>query len=177
MIVNTIEVGKGSFHGALAPRIEIKHEKPEHKLIMFLRAKGQSQVEVSELTGYSLASISLLESQPWYQTQLAEEIHSAGREILESTLETYALPALQKLNKLAHGAKSETVQAGACVNILDRFLGKPLQKTENKNENKTTTDMVEDDREMLAKLRAEQERLEVLRRSLQNQSQSVGLNN
>lgn len=117
-------------HGAKPPNLVIAKEKPEHRLILLLKAKGMSNREIAQETGYTDAWLSQLTRQPWFQTRLCELLGRAQDEIVDGIARVEAANSMFKLVHLRDHAKSEPVQADCAKEILNRFQGKPTTRVE-----------------------------------------------
>lgn len=113
---------------AKEPNLAILHEKPEHRVILWMKARGTSNTEIAKQTGYTDAWISQLVRQPWFQDKLLREIEDAGRDEISTLLEGAAADSVIKLIEIRDTSKNVGVSRQACVDLLDRFLGKPVQQ-------------------------------------------------
>lgn len=113
----------------LDPNLAILHEKPEHRQILWMKARGHSNRECAQATGYTDAWISQLTRQPWFRSLLLKEMNDAGRDEVETLLEGAAADSVLKLIELRDKAPP-TVARQSAVDLLDRFLGKPTQRVE-----------------------------------------------
>lgn len=110
------------------PHYAIKHQKPEHRIVILLKAGGSTNKEIAGLTGLSPVSISNILRQPWARQQLADEINSAGRNEVVQTFKAAALDvaeAMVEIVKNPESRSSDKISAGHL--ILDRLFGKPTQ--------------------------------------------------
>lgn len=115
------------------PNLAIVHEKPEHRIIIYLKTQGRTNREIAAQMGYTEAWISQITRQPWFQVRLLEALDERPDHI-EEFLKAQLEPTILRLVHLRDNAESESVQLGATINLLDRFLGKPIQRTEAKLE-------------------------------------------
>src|SRR2546430_16148555 len=60
------------------PNFAILSEKPEHRLVVFLKAEGLSNTEIAARTGYQLAGVGQAPRQPWARERLVQEMSHAG---------------------------------------------------------------------------------------------------
>jgi transcriptional regulator with XRE-family HTH domain len=125
------------------PNLAIIHEKPEHRVILYMKAEGYTNSEVADRLGMSVAWISQVTRQPWFQLRLMEELKRAGRGGLMDFLKVQAESSLYTLVDLRDRAESEQVRATCAINLLDRFLGKPVQRSEVRMEVKKTAEEVQ----------------------------------
>ena len=122
-----------SFAGDKDPNLAILTEKPEHRVIMFLRAQGKSAQEVAKVTGFSYQWILQVCRQPWFKKRLIETIREAGQDEVELFVKGEILPSLMTLAEIRDDPESkDSTRVAACNSILDRGLGKSVQhiKTE-----------------------------------------------
>lgn len=121
--------GKG-LHGQRPPNFAIVHQKPEHYVIVFLKAKGHNNREIAAKTGYTEPWVSQIVRQPWFIVELRKELKEAGQTAIMGVLEATCEDSIAKLVTLRDCAKSEAVQLAATINLIDRFLGKPVQQAD-----------------------------------------------
>lgn len=125
--------GADNFHNAKPPSLEIIEEKPEHRLMVFLKAQGLTNGELAERMNYSHAQVSQITRQPWWRARFAEECKIAGRDAIEAFLKGEALPSLEALVEIRDNPEEKgSARVAAANSILDRAFGKPTQhiKTE-----------------------------------------------
>lgn len=118
--------------------LAIIHEKPEHRLIVYLKASGKSNKEIAEATGYSYNHVCQIVRQPWFREAFVRLAHEQGTDAVSTFLQGEVLESLQTLKEIRDDPEEKGSTRVAATNaILDRALGKPTQfvKTENKNTN------------------------------------------
>lgn len=123
--------GLARFAGTRAPIYEVVTEKPWHRSAAFMFARGATSQEVALNLEVAPSTVSNLLRQPWFQdrvTQLMAEY--GGRDVIE-LFKAEAFNSLVTLVELRDTAKSETVRKSSATEILDRALGKPLQRVES----------------------------------------------
>lgn len=118
--------------GNRAAYVVIKHEKPQHRLMLWLRLQGHNVKETAALTGYTPQTVSNVCNQPWFIKAFCELSKELGKDAVQTMLEGEVIPSIQKLVKLRDTAESEAVAKAAADSILDRFLGKAVAKSEVK---------------------------------------------
>ena len=152
--------GEGTkFFNAREPNLAILHEKPEHRLLLWMKAQGASNREIHVQSGYTEAWLSQLFRQPWAQSRLVEIMTEAGKDIVNDLLKSAAPDSVLKLISLRDDvATPKAVIHNACVSLLDRYLGKPKQQVEVHSDNKTSLEVTELDSE-IARLQVEENRL------------------
>jgi hypothetical protein len=148
------------FFNSREPNLAIMHEKPEHRVLLMLKAQGLSNREIAKQTGYTEPWMSQLFRQPWAQRALSEFITNAGLDEVTQLLKGAAADSVRKLidirdNPLAPVA----VVRATCVDLLDRFMGKPAQHVHvEQSPIMTTNDVAEIDKK-IEELNAETHRL------------------
>ena len=110
-----------------------KKEKPEHRLMLWLRLQGHNVKETAALCGYTPQSVSQVSKQPWFREAFCRLSQEMGKDAVQTFLEGEVLPALQRTVDLAANADSEAVRLAANREVLDRFLGKSTVKVETKH--------------------------------------------
>lgn len=138
----------------------ILSEKPEHRLIILLKAQGHSNVEIARLTGYTNPWVGQILRQPWARERLLAELNSVGRDSIASLLESAAADSVFKIIDIRDTAEDSGVQLRASQDLLDRFLGKATQKVESKSEVKHISGDVDKMDDELIRLEAEINRLQ-----------------
>ena len=121
------------FFNAKDPNLRIQSERPQHRLILFLKARGHNNREIAQAVGMSESWISQVLRQPWARERLAAELNAAGRDELSNLIETAAKDSLYKLVELRDDEETpKAVAANVSTYLVDRFLGKPKQSIEQK---------------------------------------------
>ena len=118
--------------GATKGYTKYKHEKPEHRLMLWYRLQGYNVKETAQLTGYTPQTISNISKQPWFQSAFIELAAAQGKDAITSFLEGEVMPALERVVSLAQNGDSDNVRLAANRELLDRFLGKSTVKIESK---------------------------------------------
>jgi len=133
----------------------IKHEKPEHRLMLWLRLQGHNAKEIAAITGYTPEHVRTVCKQSWFREAFCRFSTAVGSDAVQTLLESHATQAVENLITLADSAVSENVRLAANDKILDRLRGKPTVKVETRTAaslDVTVTDV--------AKLLEEQSRLQ-----------------
>ncbi len=131
------------------PNLGILSESPLHRQVIYLRAQGMRQCEIARRMGFTDAWVSQILRQPWARVRLLEELKLAGREGVQGILQSEAEEAVFRVIELSRTAEDESVKLRANDSILDRFLGKAIQKVESKIESHVTVeDVSQIDREL-----------------------------
>lgn len=155
-ITEVYETRVEGLNGCPPPPLELKKENNAHRIMLYLAAGGNNVTEIAGITGYTPQHVSTIVRQDWFQTQLTRLIEESGKPVIDQLLQNEAKNCLTSLLALRDGPTTPpSVKAAVSINILDRVLGKAVQKTEsiNHNFNRTSTMSMEE-------LEREQERLE-----------------
>jgi hypothetical protein len=148
-----------ALHGPKVPNLAIDHEKAEHRLILMYKLRGDSNREIAQKTGYSESWISQVTRQPWFQQRLVNSLEEVEGEILDEIVKVEAKNSVFKLVQLRDTAKSEQVQLGSAIELLNRHLGKPVQRTETTANVFHVSAKLGDIDKQLAEVEAEEQRL------------------
>lgn len=146
--------------GQSIPQVDMV-ETPTHRLIIYYRAAGMNQTKIAEQLGLSKVTVGNVLKQPWAKQRLVKELVDAGKDVLSELIRGEAVDCIHTLVEIRDNANSPaSARLGAANQLLDRFLGKPVVKTENTNKNLSGSlnDVDAIDRD-LARLRGEQELL------------------
>lgn len=118
----------------------IVHEKPEHRIVLWLKAQGYSHKEVEKATGFSYSHICTIAAQPWFRERVGQIINELGRDAVKAKLQGEVLPSIELLTSVRDNEKARHAdRIAASRELLDRFLGKPTVKVESENRNTHTT--------------------------------------
>lgn len=139
------------FHGALDADVELMTEKPVHRAMMFMFARGDTDREVAEATGFTTATVSRVRRQPWMQVQIQAEIRKNGEGDVKQLLASMGPDCLKGIYELAQDPLAkEEVKLRARQDIVDRWIGKACQPT--KDETKSNLEEMSDEQlEKIAK--------------------------
>lgn len=111
-------------HNGRKALYEIKSERPEHRAIIMMAARGMGNKEIAGALGYSAQHVMYVKKQPWAVKQILEEIESAGREPVMALLHGAAEEAATRLISIAENAENDETRRKANNDILDRVFGK-----------------------------------------------------
>lgn len=127
--------GNGFFNGK-DPNLAILHEKPEHRLMVMMKMRGASNNEIAQASGFTVPWVSQVLRQPWARQFMASEMTKAGSNAVEKLLEGAAEDSVLTLIELRDDTNvAAAVRRQSSVDLLDRFMGKPMQKVEATNVN------------------------------------------
>lgn len=130
------------FHNARDPQRTIKHERPEHRMILFMKAQLMSNKEIARELDLTETTVSQVTRQPWFRHALAQRMEDAGGDIIYKTLHGAALDCVYNLIDIANGKVEGTKVSdmrAANDSLLDRFLGKATQRIEQFDGGKVPT--------------------------------------
>lgn len=119
-------------HNGREPFYQIKHERLEHRMLMYLKAEGHSNVEIAKITGFSAVAVSNILRQPWAQEEVLRIVKAQGDDAVQQVLKGAALDSVMKLIEIRddpHVSK-ETCRK-ASNDLLDRVFGKPNQPVQH----------------------------------------------
>jgi lambda repressor-like predicted transcriptional regulator len=137
---------------------DIKREQPHHRIIILLKAQGFSNREIAKQMEMDPVTISQVLRQPWARERLLKILEEKGGSAVESFIKGEAINSLQTLVEVRDDPMSGApARVSASNSLLDRYLGKAVQRTENLSVSAETSLAELDSR--LARLRAEEKTL------------------
>ena len=117
-----------ALYGAKEPHYAILHEKPQHRVMIYLAAQGHTVTEIADLTGFTTVCVNNVLRQPWAQKRITEEIANSGRSKVEMVLKGSQLAAIERLiAEMDNPDARPSERINAADKILDRVMGKPNQ--------------------------------------------------
>lgn len=152
--------GVDALFGDSAAYVRVKKERPQHRLMLWMRLNGHKPKEIAAMLGVTPQTVYNVEGQPWFQEAFCRLSQEMGKDAVQTFLQGEVLPAVQRISELAKMAESEPVRLAANNALIDRFLGKPAVHV--KQEISGQVDNVVYD---AAKLLEEQRRNEAILRS------------
>jgi hypothetical protein len=124
------------------PNLAILGEKPEHRVIVYLKAQGLSNKEVAEKTGFTYPWVSQITRQPWFRLRLVQELKEAGQDQITTVLRSTALDSVFTIVDIRDDPTApKAVRRQAADSLLDRFLGKPTQRIESEERTPSTAEL------------------------------------
>jgi len=107
------------------PAHVLQSERPEHRWICMLSARGYTAVEIQDETGFCLATINYVRKQPWALKYIAEMMDKCGRKTVMTELQGAALESARTLISTMKGeiSRRDSYRAKAANEILDRLFG------------------------------------------------------
>lgn len=148
-----------AFFNSKEPNLAIQHEKPEHRMLLWMKCQGASNREISQQSGYTEAWLSQLFRQPWAQARLVQMMTDAGQDVVHTLLETAAPDSVLKLIEVRDDPKTpKSVVRAACVDLLEQYMGKPKQRVDVHHDEPRSQDVAEIDQQ-IEQLEKEENRL------------------
>lgn len=127
-------------------------EKPWHRILVSLLARGMTQGACATLLGKSGAHVTLVTKRPWFQAQLTEALRAAGKSII-TIAESESFNSLQTLIDLRDNEKVPASARITCAKeIIERAHGKAIQRIETANV--TPMNAIEEEKLLEEQLRA-----------------------
>jgi hypothetical protein len=144
------------FYNAKDPNLAILHEKPQHRMVIYMKAQGKSNREIAKAMSMTESWVSQILRQPWAREQLLKELQLAGRDAIQAALQGAALDSVYTVIAIRDDCKvtKPHVSLAAADSLLDRFLGKATQRVESTS----TVKHVAEDAEQVDREIAETER-------------------
>lgn len=126
-------------HGDKTPNLVIQHEKPIHRMMIYMHAQGSSVADIAQNTGYKPSQIYQILRQPWARQRLVQILKETGQDAVKHFLTHEVAPSLEVLREIRDGdiPGRTSDRASAANSILDRALGKPTVHVESENTNRT----------------------------------------
>jgi len=119
---------ENALHGDFDPRHFLSYEKPWHRTAINMSAAGYRNNEIAAAVERSPHSVATALKQPWAREYLIKEAKKTVQDEIKAVLEAEALPSIRMLIAVRD---SESTKNGdriaASRELLDRFLGKPVQ--------------------------------------------------
>ncbi len=122
------------FFGAKAPSYELQQEKPQHRVICYLAAEGNTTTEIAEKTGFTTTMIGYVLKQSWAQKRVADLIRQHGGDQVELALKGAVLDCAKLLIGTVRDKNCDIkVRSSNAKEILDRIYGRSTQLIANVN--------------------------------------------
>ena len=120
-----------SFFNSTEPRWEVEKEQPWHRAAAFAFALGATAKDVAKQLGRAELTVQNLLRQTWFQANVtALMAEYGGRDIME-LLRAEQINSLCTLIEIRDNPKAASAARVVCArDILDRTLGKPMQRVE-----------------------------------------------
>lgn len=105
-----------------APAHELETERPEHRILLYLRAKSYSVTQCARAMGKSEAWVRNTQRQPFFKQRLTELLHDSGLDQVTSFLQLNGMDALQTLADLMNNSEDERVILAAASRLADKIV-------------------------------------------------------
>ena len=128
-----LEPDVDSLFGSSKAYLHYKSEQPRHRLILWYKLQSFDNKEIAKLTRYSSFTVCQVVKQERFQKAFVTLAAEMGKDAIQTFLEGEVMPALIRTTELARNGESDQVRLAANREILDRFLGKSVAKTEVKS--------------------------------------------
>lgn len=114
--------------GDLDARHVLSYEKPWHRTAINMSAAGYRNNEIAAAVGRSSVSVATALRQPWARDYIINEAKKTVQDEIRAILEQQAVPSIQKLVEVRDSPVARHADViSASRELLDRFLGKPVQ--------------------------------------------------
>jgi len=120
------------FHGTKQAAVVVRTEQPWHRVAAFLFASGASTRDVAEATDKTPTTVLNLLRQSWFQSQVAALIEKNGATDILTLFKAEQFNSFATMVELRDDDRlSSTVRLKAAADILDRAMGKAVQRVES----------------------------------------------
>jgi len=117
-----------AFFGQRSPSYLLQEEKPQHRVICYLAAEGNTRNEIAEKTGFSAVQVGYVLKQPWATKRIADLIRQHGGDQVEYALKGAVLDCAQFLIRTVRDPQCDVkVRSSNAKEILDRVYGRAQQ--------------------------------------------------
>jgi hypothetical protein len=154
-----VQVNPDHLHGTRPPQWDLEVEQPWHRIAAYLFATGcTSCKQVAEIIGdINEKTVRNLLRQKWFQERVTKLLAENGGKDIMALLRAEQFNSLVVMIDIRDDAKNPpVVRAGICRDILDRTLGKPVQRIETA-ESPTSDDPVAEARRLKEELARQQQ--------------------
>jgi hypothetical protein len=128
------------------PQYFIAKEKPEHRKILDMSLAGYTAKEIAAHVAVSAGHVCNVLRQPWARAYLIKQTKKTVQQEMREFLEAEVLPTLKVVVAVRDDEKARASdRLNASAQLLDRFLGKPVQPmtTETVDVKKLSSDELE----------------------------------
>lgn len=121
-------VHEDAFHNDADPQYFIAKEKPEHRKILDMSLAGYTAKEIAAHVAVSAGHVCNVLRQPWARAYLIKQTKKTVQEEMREFLESEVMPTLKRVVAIRDDPEArKSDQLNASAQLLDRFLGKPVQ--------------------------------------------------
>ena len=104
------------------PSYSLDAERPEHRILLYLKAKGYSTSQCARAMGKSEGWVLNTQKQPFFRNRLTELLHETGKDQVSAFLQINGLDAVQKIVDLMNESVDERVQLAAASRLMDKVV-------------------------------------------------------
>jgi hypothetical protein len=129
------EINENRFHGTRPPTFELSEEKPWHRWAAYLFASGyNSMKEVASACQVSEPTVRNLLRQPWFQERVTKLMAVNGGKDIMAMLRAEQFNSMIVMIEIRDNKNTPApVRANICKDILDRTLGKAVQRIQTED--------------------------------------------
>lgn len=110
------------------PHYARQQEKPEHRVMAYMKASGFTAREIADAMGVSATTVQEILRQPWINQLTVEIAHARGIDKALAMIDSLALPAVEALGQVVKDPDaSNRDRINAADKILCRKYGNPNQ--------------------------------------------------
>lgn len=121
----------GRLYGIEEPKVLVLEEQPYHLHAAYLMAMGADTREVADALSVTTTAVRQWLKQPWFQERVTAILRQHGGRDLTQLFANEAFASLSVMVELRDSGKTPAaVRNNICQDILNRHLGKPVQRME-----------------------------------------------
>lgn len=110
------------------PNLKVVHEKPEHRMMILMKAGGASNGAIAEAMDYTQAHVSQILRQPWAVSRILDEIRKRGDDGAQGLLREQVVDSILTLVEIRDDpSATHAVRSDACKYFINRQFGLPNQ--------------------------------------------------
>ena len=154
-----VQINPGLLHGPRYPDWDVEREEPWHRMAAHLFATGcTSSKQVASILNVHRRTVQNLLKQKWFQEHVTKLLAENGGKDIIALLRAEQINSLVVMIELRDDPKNPpAVRHNICKDILDRTLGKPVQRIET-SESPTSDDPVAEARRLREEIARSRER-------------------
>jgi hypothetical protein len=131
--------------------VGLKNEQPWHRMAAYMLNAGRTNSEVAAAAQRSVAEVTGLRAQRWFQELCATVANNFGEELI-GLLQSEAAASIEMVVNLRDTAESERVQLAAAQLLIEHARGKPTQTVISDVTHRVNKDPREERAELLREL-------------------------
>lgn len=122
------------------PAYLLQKERPVHRLMATLIARGCTDTEIAAALGVTRHTVMAARKQPWMKELILNLVHSAGDDAMKRLHDAATRAAEILIDSLEDESMNHETKRKTCNDILDRRFGKPNQPVTHKRDLNALTD-------------------------------------